>query len=208
MSFIPIIIKGFIRKNLGIYVLVSLLFVAGIVFGSIVVNMLSPAQSEDILSYIEGFFTNVNNIDIDPATIFSISIANNLKNALVICISGLMVIGLPLVLALILFRGFILGFTVGFLMRELGIKGVIFSLLAILPQNIIILPAIISIGVAGVAFALSVIRSRFKRYSEDYSSLILGYIMFNIVCSIFLVMAGLIEGYISPIFIKLVTPYI
>jgi len=207
-NFLSNFFRDFIRKNLGLYLLVLLLFVLGIVFGSLVVNMLSPVQSNEVLSYIEGFFTNVKNIDIDPGNIFSISIANNLKNALAIFMSGLIVIGLPLVFILIIFRGFILGFTVGFLIQELGIKGIIFALLAILPQNLIIIPTIISLGVAATAFALSIMKNRLRHYPEDYPRLIVGYAMFNIACTLLLVMAGLIEGYISPIFIKLVTPYL
>ena len=208
MNYLPNFLRDFIRRNMGLYLLISLIFIAGIIFGSLAVNMLSPVQSDEVLSYIEGFFANVKNIDLDPANIFTISIVNNLKNALAIFILSLIVIGLPLVLLLIMFRGFILGFTVGFLINELGIKGVIFSILAILPQNLIIIPTVISLGVAGTAFALSIIKNRFRHYPEDYPGLIFGFAMFSIACSILLVTASLVEGYISPIFIKLVTPYL
>ena len=49
----------------------------------------------------------------------------------VIC--GLAVIGLPLVVVMVAFRGALLGFTVGYLVQRLGWKGIVFSLVTIFP---------------------------------------------------------------------------
>lgn len=186
--------------------LLLIIFVAGIIFGSFSVNMLTGEQINDLLSFINGFFANVKNINADSSTIFYISVSNNLKTAIALCLLGLTVIGLPLILALIFFRGFILGFTIGFFIGELGTKGFLFSLLTIMPQNIIIVPSILSIGVAGATFSMAILRSRIKHYSENYSQLLASYLLLNLIFCVLLVLAGLIEGYISPIFIKLLSP--
>ncbi|WP_422443864.1 stage II sporulation protein M [Thermoanaerobacterium sp. DL9XJH110] len=208
MNYFPRLLTDYFKKNIGLYALLSAVFISGIVFGSVEVNMMSENQMKDLLDFINGFFANIKNIDVDSSTIFYISMSNNLKTALALCVLGLTVIGLPLILALIFFRGFVLGFTVGFFIGELGIKGIIFSLLSILPQNIIIIPAILSMGVAGITFSITVLKNRRKLPSENYTQLLMGYMLFNLTFSIMLVLAGLIEGYVSPLFIKMLTQYV
>jgi len=130
-----------------------------------------------------------------------------MKTAALLILLGLSIIGIPFILGVIWFRGFVLGFTVAFLIEELGAKGIILSILSIFPQNLIILPCIISIGVTGMTFAITVIKNRIKNYRESYSQMIGGYILLNLLFSCLLVISGLIEGYISPIFIKLFSNY-
>jgi stage II sporulation protein M len=208
LNYFPRVIFDYFKKNMGLYIFVFLIFVGGTILGSIAVNMMSDNQMKATLDFINSFFVNVKNIEVNFSTIFYVSISNNLKTALTLCILGLTIVGLPLIPAVIFFRGFVLGFTVGFFIGSLGVKGILFSILSILPQNIIIIPSIISIGVAGMTLSLTVLKNRFKHYTEDYPRLLMGYFLFNFTFCVMLILAGLIEGYISPVFIRLLTNYI
>ncbi|TYP54258.1 stage II sporulation protein M [Thermosediminibacter litoriperuensis] len=208
MNYLIIKLADYMKRNLGYYFILSFILVAGVIAGSVSVKLLSDPQKQELLNYIELFFTNVQNVNIDSSTVFYASVLNNLKTALVICLAGLLVISFPVILIVIFFRGYILGFTVGFLVVEFGIKGSIFALLSILPQNIIIIPAIISIGVTGMYFAVTVIKNRRRMHQDGYFSMLLSYMLSNLFFCFFLILAGLIEGYISPLFIKLITSYI
>lgn len=208
MNYFPRLLIDYFKKNIALYMFISLVFIGGIVFGSIAVNMMSDDQMKTTMDFINGFFSNIKNIDVDSATIFYVSISNNLKTAAILGLLGLTIIGLPLIPALIFFRGFILGFTVGFFIGNLGAKGFLFSLLSVLPQNIIIVPSIISLGVAGMMFSTTVLKSRMRHYTENYPRLLMEYLLFNFAFCLMFVLAGLIEGYISPVFIKLLITYI
>ncbi|MGI6425597.1 MAG: stage II sporulation protein M [Tepidanaerobacteraceae bacterium] len=208
MYFFPKMFIDYFKENMGKYVFLTIILIIGIIIGSITVNMISQIQVENILSFINGFLANINNLSVDRHFVFYVSLSNNLKTALILILLGFSIIGFPFILALISFRGFVLGFTVGFLIKQMGTKGIILSVLSILPQNLIILPCIISIGVASLTFALTIIKSKMKNYQENYLQLVTGYLLLNLFFSIILVMAGLIEGYISPVFIKVYTNYI
>ncbi|MCR4430701.1 MAG: stage II sporulation protein M [Tepidanaerobacteraceae bacterium] len=208
MNYFPRIFMNYFKKNLTLYVSITIFFIGGILGGSIAVNMMSDVQTQTVLNFINSFFANAKNIDVDSTAIFYLSISNNLKTAAMLCVLGLTIIGLPLILIIIFFRGFILGYTVGFFIRSMGIKGILFSVLSILPQNILIIPSIISIGVAAMVLSLTIVRSRLWHYSENFSHLLLGYFLYNFIFCTILVLAGLIEGYISPVFIRFITSYI
>jgi stage II sporulation protein M len=207
LNYLPRGIISFFKQNITCYIILLIVFISGVILGSISVNMMSDTQLQDLSDFINGFFANAKNISVDPPTIFYSSLSNNLKTLFTLFICGLVIIGLPLIFILIFFRGFIMGFTVGFFISEMGIRGIVFSLLSVLPQNIIIVPSIISVGVAGIGFSSNMLKNRRIIQSESYIQILASYFLFNFVFSILLVVAALIEGYISPVFIKLLTPY-
>ena len=49
--------------------------------------------------------------------------------------AGLTVIGAPVVLGIVFLRGFVLGFTIGFIIDELYVRGLILSLSSVLPTT-------------------------------------------------------------------------
>jgi len=208
MNYFPKMLIEYFKRNIIQYIFLSTVLITGIIIGSITVNLISDIQLQNIQSFISGFLANVNNISVDYSSIFYISISNNMKTAALLIILGISIVGIPFILGIILFRGFVLGFTVGFLIEQLGSKGLILSVLSILPQNLIILPCILSIGVTGLTFATTVIKNRIKNYQENYSQMLGGYMLLNILFSFLLVISGLIEGYISPIFIKFFSNYL
>lgn len=201
-------LRIYFKNNIVLFLLLFSVLVIGIIIGSISVNLMSDIQTRNILTFVNGFLSNINSVNISSSAVFSISLSNNLKTALILIISGLTVIGMPVIFVTLFFRGLSLGFTVGFFIREMGIKGVFFSLLAILPQNIIIIPAIISIGVAGVVFSKTILKNKKHANSYDYPSLLLNYGILNFMFCISLLIASLIEGYISPTFIKFMSSHI
>lgn len=202
------ILKTYFKNNIILFIVLFSVLVIGIVIGSISVNLISDIQTRNILTFINGFLSSINNVNINSSAVFSVSLSNNLKVALILIISGLTVIGMPVIFVTLFFRGLSLGFTVGFFIREMGIKGVIFSLLAILPQNIIIIPAIISIGVTGIMFSKAILKNKKHTNSYNYPYLLLNYGILNFMFCISLLIASLIEGYISPTFIKFMSNHL
>jgi len=198
----------YMKQNIGYYLLVGLILVLGIVMGSFTVSSLSEDQKQELLNYVESFFSNVGTVSIDSSTVFYTSVFNNLKTALAITLAGLFVISSPLIPAVIFFRGYILGFTVGFLVSEFGIRGCLFAALSIFPPNIITIPVILSLGVTGIYFAAEVIKNRRKMDGREYLNMTASYVLLNLGFCLLLILAGLIEGYISPVFIKLLSSYI
>ena len=74
----------------------------------------------------------------------------------VIC--GLAVIGLPLVVVMVAFRGALLGFTVGYLVQRLGWKGIVFSLVTIFPFSLINVLVSLFSGATAMTFSWIIIK--------------------------------------------------
>lgn len=192
-----------IRNNLPLYFFVLVFFVAGIAAGAFTVDALSSMQKEELVSYFQSFFSILDKEPVQSATVFKQSFLNNSQFVLIIWVLGITVIGIPLILMIVGIKGFIIGFSVSFLVEGMGLRGLLFALAAVLPQNLLIVPGILVAGVLGISFSISMLRRKKSKTKKSFSSELTVY-SFNILLALLILFVGsLIEGYITPVFIKL-----
>lgn len=195
----------YLKSNIVAYFFITLIFIVGIVVGSLAVKTLPDEQKAELISYLRIFFTGLtkgsDNIS-DTSGLLGNAVMNNLKTIGLMWILGFTVIGIPFVLFMIFTRGFIIGFTVGFLVNEYVMKGMLFALAAVLPHNFLAIPAIVVTGVASISFSLRLLR----RKSRTRQSMIYASVNYTGVCLAMLlvvVVGAFIEVYVSPVFMKL-----
>lgn len=147
------------------------------------------------------------NQKVDSNEILKISLIDNLRLVALLWALGVTIIGIPLIYIFIGVRGFITGFTSGFIIELMGVKGVIFTLFSIVPKEVIIIPCVIALGVNGINFSLNIIRSRSaKRMSkENLKTGFLAYCLATALVSCFIFGGILVESYITPICIRIIT---
>jgi stage II sporulation protein M len=199
-------LRGYLAQALPYYFFVSLLFVLGVIFGAVAVNALSPGQKVELLDYLQVFLRGLSRQlgEIQGPVILKESVANNLKTAGLLWLLGATVVGVPLTLLIIFVRGFVAGFSVGFLVGEMGGKGLGLALLAIFPQNIIAVPAIVALSVSSLAFSVLIVRQRVGRFRVSLAEEFLAYTFTCLVLAACLVGASLIEAYLTPILMGLI----
>ena len=129
------ILKNYVKNNYKEYILTSLIFIIGLFIGVMVINNCTETQSSEIIT------------------------------AIIIWLAGTTVIGLPIVLIAIMLRGLILGYTISAVTLTLGaLKGIIFCLISIFLQNILIIPAVLTLGVSSIKLYKSIIFTLFTFY--------------------------------------------
>ena len=140
------------KSNSKEYILVILIFIIGLFLGVMFINNCSDEKANIITTYISNFIERFQNIEnINHAALLLSSIKNNVILLITIWIAGTTIIGMPIVLGLILFRGFCLGYTISAITITLGLKsGIIFCLLTLFLQNILFIPALLTTGVSSI----------------------------------------------------------
>lgn len=192
------------RLTWWVYLFVLLCFTAGLIFGSLGVKALDSKQTSSLHQYLDSGLTQISE-ELNYAMNTKQAILRNLYNLGKIYVLGLTVIGLPLVLVIIFTRGFVLGFTIGFILQEKAWRGAALALLAIVPPNILLLPAYLVAGVTAINFSLYLIRGREGLRSKPIFQGVLHYSIIMLGLSLFMLGAAFIEGYISPVFIRLLS---
>ncbi|MBI2874447.1 MAG: stage II sporulation protein M [Firmicutes bacterium] len=198
----------YFRENLGIYFFVTLTYALGIGFGAFSVSALGAAQKAELAEYLRVFFQELDRIGgLQANLVVQRAVFSHLKIGLIIWFLGITVVGAPLILVLLFLKGFILGFTVGFVVHEMSFPGLLFAVVGILPHNVILVPALLMMGTSGISFSLMLIRHRLnpRRGGGGYQQF-LGYSFLCLLISILFVLGGLVESYIVPVFIRLISP--
>ncbi|WP_180320856.1 stage II sporulation protein M [Alkalihalobacterium bogoriense] len=195
-----------IEENRSIYLFTIVLFLVGIVFGAIIVNSLSLTQKNDLYMYLNQFFGQVEEGQIAQAsTMFTHTFSHYAKYFGLMWILGLSIIGLPVILILLFLKGVVVGFTVGFLVNQMGMSGFLLAFVSVMPQNFILVPAFIIVSVASVSFCLKMIRNQFvKRSNMPIFPQFLRYSMLILCVGGLLAVASAIEAYVSPVVMRVV----
>src|SRR5699024_11557384 len=127
-----------------IYLFISILFFTGIVFGSVLVNSMNFVQKQDLFFYLEQFFSfTIHEQGVEHYTLLRESFFFHLKYLGLISILGLSVIGLPVIWGLIFIKGLVIGFSVGFIVSQLGSDGLLFAAFTVVPHNLLVIPVYI-----------------------------------------------------------------
>jgi len=193
-----------VREHSSIYLFMTALFLMGVIFGAIVVNSLNFTQKQDLFYYLTRFFGQVSSGEFASAhEMFKQSYFHNLKYVGLMWVLGISIIGLPIILILLFLKGVVVGFTVGFLVNQMKWHGFLLSFVSVMPQNLIIIPALIMMAVLSVTVSLKMVRNQFvKRTHEPIFPVVIRYTLAMVIVSISLLGASFVEAYLSPGFMK------
>lgn len=201
---IKLIIKKSLQDNILLYLFIPAVFLLGFMIGAMGVNKLDATQIKDLVDFVDGFINNLPTASVDASLETKHAVISNLKTLFYIWFLGLTVIGIPLTLVIIFSRGFILGFTTGFLVQQKSFQGVLVILMTILPQNLLFIPVVLIAAVSSISFSLFVVRGKFAGKTINLSKRLIGYTFSFLVLGLFAVLSALIQGYVSPSLVKAV----
>lgn len=157
-------ITNHLREHATIYMFMIILFLTGVIFGAIIVNSMNIVQKLDLFFYLERYFGQISAEEqIENQTILMGSFLYHIKYLLLLFVLGLTVIGLPVVWILLFVKGLVVGFSVGFIVNQLGMKGLILASLSIAPQNLLVIPIYIIAGSLSMIFSLTLLGILFNR---------------------------------------------
>ena len=200
------IIKEHIINNKKEYIIVFLIFIIGIFSGVFFINHLQETPKTEITNYLNQFIEKFKGLEaINHIELLKNTIIQNILLAISIWFFGTTVIGIPIVFGIILYRGFCLGYTISLCITIMGLgKGISFVLVTLLLQNILLIPAILALAVSGVKLYKSIVRDKRK---ENIKLEILRHTIFSTIMLIVLIIAAMIEIFMSTNLLKTVIKY-
>ena len=194
-------IVNHVINNKKEYILVTLLFLVGIFLGVMFINNSEESQLTEITNYMQQFIEKLKNTQsLETSTLLKTTIMQNIVLAIILWFFGTTVIGIPIVFGIIMYKGFCLGYTIATVIATLGTgKGIIFILIALIFQNIILIPAILAIGVSGFKLYKSIVKDRNK---ENIKVEVFRHTIFSVIMLCFLCISAMVEILISTNILK------
>lgn len=192
-------VRSHISERLGSYVFVLVLFAVGVTSGAVAVKALSFSQKQELLNFLQQFFSTGVSVAAGTGAFIS-TLLINLQLLWLVWLMGMLVFGLPVIAVLVFFRGFVLGFSVAFLMSEMAWKGVLFAFCSVIPHNLISLPVALAVAAMSVHHAISTIRPVQNARRQSYWQKVIALTGATVVFSSLMLVASLVETYITPAF--------
>jgi stage II sporulation protein M len=197
----------YMKEHLSLYIFVGVIFLTGVVFGTVMAGALSLEQKQEIMRFIGNFFSSVEQGALaDVRTTFFQSFGLHMKWILIIWVLGMSVIGLPLILILDFLKGVLIGFSVSYLVGQFAWKGLLFALVSIAPQNLIVIPALWVCSVTAIAFSIHLVKNRLMVRNGMFYEPFMRYAGTILLSGLLLAGVAMFEASVSPIMMKWVTP--
>lgn len=186
-----------VNLNIKDYMILSIIFILGVMIGVIIINNSDEQSKIEINGYINSFIQTIKeeHYEIDRVKLIQISIVNNLKIVGIIWIASSTIIGIPLIYLTILYKGFSIGYTISAIILTIGTwNGIAFSLASLFLQNIIIIPILLMLSVSALKLYRTLVKhSTTTTVKQEISR----HTAVCVILIIPLILASCIETYIS-----------
>ncbi len=201
--------EAYFRRRYLVYLLVAVLFAVGSLFGALAAASLTPGQEAGVAGEVQSFVAAVKSGDLGSRPeVTQAALARDVVRTAGLCwLLGLSVIGVPLVLVVVFSRGFLLGFTVAVLVKELAVGGLAVALVAVLPQSLLSVPATVMAAVGAISFGLAAAVDRTLGRTGFWRG-VAGYTALSSVAGLIMAGGALIEGYVAPVLLQWTARYL
>ncbi|MGA8941791.1 MAG: stage II sporulation protein M [Thermoactinomyces sp.] len=199
--------QAYMENQGSLVIFVTVLFMTGVIFGAVLVNSLDSSQKEGLLHYLGFFFQGLSEDAIaDSKVAFQHSLGDHLKTIGLMWILGLSVVGIPVLLVLLFLKGLVIGFTVGFLVHQLSWQGLWFAFVSVVPQNLLIIPAMIIITMSGIRFSILLLKNRLIHHRGAIYPHFVSFSLLVTGMAIIMLFSSIFEAYVSPVLMKEAIP--
>ena len=197
-------LKRKVRFNKNLFVFLFVLVIVGLFAGALFSLILSDSDKKMVSDYLNDFLLNLSNDKIDFNVSFFNTLIFTLGFALLIWVFGISIIGVLLVLPFLFLKSFILGFSIGSIFINFKVKGVILSLIYIVPHHAINILIYILISAYSIMISYRMINCMFKKKSFDFKLFMSKYSFILIFSLTILFITSLYESFILPYVLKFV----
>ncbi|NLW17624.1 MAG: stage II sporulation protein M [Firmicutes bacterium] len=200
-------LKQHLEEHFVSYFFVLVLFAVGVFFGAIAVKALTFSQKQELLAFLQQFFASGVVVPSGSA-VFMQTLTVNLQLAALIWLLGILIFGLPIVIVIVFFQGFVLGFSVGFLVHQMGAKGFLLAACSVLPHNLLLVPALLSISAMSIFFTIQTLRPSLRPRRSTFRQRFIQYGGNCLLAGIVIFVASIIETWFSPLLVKLISRFL
>lgn len=193
-----------IKHNKKVIFFLGIIAVIAIIFGSLFSVMLNESDKNLTLEYINNFFENIKNNNLNYILALKNGSISSLGFILIVWLLGVSIIGMPIVLFMYFSKFFVIGFSISSIIKGYGLKGCLLSFAYIFPHHIIYITAYTILTVYSIKMSIKLISTIIKKDKIDFKPIINKYLLVLLLSVIIAVLTLLFEVFITPKFINLI----
>lgn len=200
-------LKEELKKEKNLIILILAIFIIGLVVGSLFVNFITKDDKTLLINQVETYFSSVKTLDkkVFGINAFTPNLINNELQIFLIFALGLSILGIPVVILIMFFKGFMLGVTLATFILKYQLLGVLSSLLYIFPCFIIYIIIYTLISFFAVSTSLKFLKAIIKKDNLSFKKFLGKYLLCFLICLVLIIINTLLDAFLTPILLKLFT---
>lgn len=176
-----------------ILIITTIFLILGILFLAII----SKSNKELVTETLNNFFKNISAKKFNTNIALFNSLSNNMIVNITIWLLGISIIGIPIILLILSTKSFILGFSISSIIYNYGIKGIILTLIYIVP-HIMNLFITILLSYYSIHFSIMLFNLLFRKQEYSKKRIVNRYIKILIFSTMAYITSSVIEVYVVP----------
>lgn len=196
-------LKFHIIKSKKMYIFLIVILLIGLIFGSFFITLLTENDKLMVTKQLTSFFNQIKLNKINYLQALKNSLATNIIYIILIWLLGISIIGIPIIIFIVFIKGFIIGFSIAAIIATYKLIGLIGAFSYIFPHLIISSFIIIIISCYALYLAFDLFFSIIQKKSINFKYTINKYSLILLISLIIMIIASLIEVFLSPYLIKL-----
>ena len=187
---------------LALITIMLLGFISGIVF----MFFIDKDSKKTVLDGVNLFFKQIKSSEgINYSKSFINTFFSNIGYALLIWVLGISIIGLPIIVLVLFFKSFVLGFSIASIVSNYGFKGVLGAFLYAFPHYIVLLIVYLLLGFYSIMFCYKLFMNLFLKKNNNLRINMTKYLKVLGFSLIIILITSLYEVFLSTYFMKLFT---
>lgn len=192
-----------ILPNKKVNLFVIFIVILGIISGSLFLMVLNENDKSEVINEISTFMTNINTNNINNLNSFKNSLIEGMILIILSWILGMSIIGVIFNIFFIYMKSFIIGFSISSFILVYKYKGILSSLIYVIPSQLINILIILILGVYTLLFSKYLFKMIFfKDKTVNLGKFFKKYVLVFGICIILCVISALCEAYLLPSLLK------
>lgn len=187
-----------------IIIINAALLILGILAGIIFLLFTSSLDKLIIKEEITDYFTQIGNGTSATISNLFISFKYNFIYIFIMTISSIIYLFSPLILLINFYKGFLIGFLISSIILTYKIKGILISILSIIPHHIIMCITLIIYGSILLHFSYKLMKCTYNGENINLKAFIKKIGILFISVTIICLISSILEIYLNPLLINLI----
>lgn len=194
-----------ILPNKKVNLFVIFIVILGIISGSLFLMVLNENDKSEVINEIGTFMTNINTNNINNLNSFKNSLIEGMILIILSWILGMSIIGVIFNIFFIYMKSFTIGFSISSFILVYKYKGILSSLIYVIPSQLINILIILILGVYTLLFSKYLFKMIFiKDKTVNLGKFFKKYVLVFGICIILCLVSSLCEAYLLPSLLKVI----
>jgi len=197
-------LESYVQRRTRSYLFLFALFATGVFLGVLALRYLPGGDWGELTGQLDTSLSSLRAAGghLNQQAVLGVALVTQLRKVFLFWLLGATIVGAPLVAGLVLAEGFSNGFTVGLLVAHYGLKGAFLAGLTLVPKDILLVPALLWAAESSLAFSFLLLRAGLGWRRVNLGQEFLGYSLQLALAAFLFVLAGLVEAFIVPVFLR------